>query len=114
MYLRDNDYPLPSGAIVMSPWVDVTLSCDSWESNAPYDVVPIDSHMNPIAIYLGAQIADYITHPYANPLFGTFEGLPPLLIQAREAEVLKDEILFWLIKQAFPALRWDMKSMTMQ
>ena len=21
MYLRDNDYPLPSGAILMSPWV---------------------------------------------------------------------------------------------
>lgn len=96
MYLRDNDYPLPSGAIVMSPWVDLTLSCDSWESNALYDVVPfpvMDSHMNPIALYLGAQMEEYITHPYASPLFGTFEGLPPLLIQAGEAEVLRDEIL---------------------
>jgi len=96
MYLRDNDYPLPSGAIVMSPWVDLTLSCDSWESNALYDVVPfpvMDSHMNPIALYLGTQTEEYITHPYASPLFGTFEGLPPLLIQAGEAEVLRDEIL---------------------
>jgi acetyl esterase/lipase len=95
MYLRDNDYPLPSGAILMSPWVDLTLSCESWESNALFDVVPfpvMDSHMNPIALYLGEQTEKYLTHPYASPLFGTFEGLPPLLIQAGDAEVLRDEI----------------------
>ncbi len=95
MYLRDNDYPLPSGAILMSPWVDLTLSCESWESNAMYDVVPfpmMDSHMNPIALYLGEQMEKYLTHPYASPLFGSFEDLPPLLIQAGDAEVLRDEI----------------------
>lgn len=34
MYLRDNGFPLPCGAMVMSPWVDLTMSCDSWETNA--------------------------------------------------------------------------------
>jgi len=34
MYLRDHGFPLPCGAIVMSPWVDLTMSCDSWETNA--------------------------------------------------------------------------------
>ncbi|KXN88868.1 Monoterpene epsilon-lactone hydrolase [Leucoagaricus sp. SymC.cos] len=95
MYLRDNGYPLPSGAILMSPWVDLTLSCESWESNALCDIVPfpvMDSHMNPIALYLGEQMEKYLTHPYASPLFGTFEGLPPLLIQAGDAEVLRDEV----------------------
>lgn len=95
MYLRDNDYPLPSGAILMSPWVDLTLSCESWESNAMCDVVPLpmmDSHMNPIVLYLGEQMEKYLTHPYASPLFGSFEGLPPLLLQAGDAEVLRDEI----------------------
>lgn len=95
MYLRDNDYPSPSGAVLMSPWVDLTLSCESWESNAMYDVVPfplMDSHMNPIALYLGEQTEKYLTHPYASPLFGSFEGLPPLLLQAGDAEVLRDEI----------------------
>ena len=33
----------------------------------------------------------YLTHPYASPLFGDFKGLPPMLIQAGEAEVLRDE-----------------------
>jgi acetyl esterase/lipase len=34
----------------------------------------------------------YLTHPYASPLFGDFSGLPPLLIQAGESEVLRDEV----------------------
>jgi hypothetical protein len=71
------------------------MSCESWDSNAPFDVVPIPSatdHMNPIALYLGDQLEQYLTHPYASPLFGDFTGLPPMLIQAGDAEVLRDEI----------------------
>ncbi|TBU37593.1 Alpha/Beta hydrolase protein [Dichomitus squalens] len=95
MYLRDNDYPLPSGAILISPWVDLTMSCESWDSNADYDIVPMPQpgdHLNPILCYLGEHMEKYLTHPYASPLFGDFKGLPPLLIQAGEAEVLRDEI----------------------
>jgi hypothetical protein len=71
------------------------MSCESWESNASYDVIPMlapDDHMNPVALYLGDNMEQYITHPYASPLFGDFRGLPPLLIQAGDAEVLRDEI----------------------
>ncbi|CED83520.1 Arylacetamide deacetylase [Phaffia rhodozyma] len=96
LYLRDNGYPLPSGAILMSPWVDLTMSCDSWDSNAPFDIVPrpgLDDHLNPVYCYLGEEgVKKYLTHPYASPLFGDFKGLPPLLIQSGEAEVLRDEI----------------------
>jgi len=70
------------------------MSCESWETNAPYDVVPFptaDNHMNPIALYLGEKTEEYLTHPYASPLFGDFKGLPPVLIQAGDAEVLRDE-----------------------
>jgi acetyl esterase/lipase len=48
--------------------------------------------MNPIALYLGENMEKYLTHPYASPLFGDMTGLPPLLIQAGDAEVLRDEI----------------------
>lgn len=34
MYLRDNGYDLPCASVLMSPWVDLTMSCDSWETNA--------------------------------------------------------------------------------
>ncbi|KAF8078986.1 Alpha/Beta hydrolase protein [Lyophyllum atratum] len=94
MYLRDNNQSLPAGAILMSPWVDLTMSCESWDSNANFDVVPFPAqdHMNPIALYLGQRMEEYLTHPYASPLFGNFEGLPPLLIQVGDAEVLRDEV----------------------
>jgi len=115
MYLRDNEYPMPAGAILMSPWVgtlyislialswnspahpitDLTMSCDSWDSNAPFDVLSFpapDDHMNPVALYLGDHMEKYMTHPYASPLFGDFKGLPPLLIQVGDAEVLRDEV----------------------
>jgi hypothetical protein len=48
--------------------------------------------MNPIALYLGEHTERYLTHPYASPLFGDFKGLPPLLVQAGDCEVLRDEI----------------------
>ncbi|RPD65114.1 hypothetical protein L226DRAFT_19403 [Lentinus tigrinus ALCF2SS1-7] len=94
MYLRDNSYPLPSGAILLSPWVDLTMSCESWDSNAPYDIIPMPEpgdHLNPIMCYLGDDMEKYLTHPYASPLFGDLKGLPPMLIQTGEAEVLRDE-----------------------
>ncbi|KAF8272870.1 Alpha/Beta hydrolase protein [Lactarius quietus] len=84
-----------TGAILMSPWVDLTRSCDSWDSNSSFDIVPIPSngdHLDPVACYLGSNMELYLTHPYASPLFGDFTGLPPLLIQAGESEVLRDEI----------------------
>lgn len=108
MYLRDNDYPLPSGGILMSPWVDLTCSCDSWESNAEFDLVPSPTPgdaLNPINCYLGEHMEKYITHPYASPLFGNFKGLPPLLIQAGEAEVLRDEITLLAHKASSAGVR---------
>jgi hypothetical protein len=87
---------LSSFVVIHSVVVDLTMSCESWDSNAPYDVVPFptaDNHMNPIALYLGENIEMYLTHPYASPLFGDFKDLPPLLIQAGDAEVLRDEII---------------------
>ncbi|KAG5219947.1 alpha/beta-hydrolase [Salix suchowensis] len=116
MYLRDNAYPLPAGAILISPWVgkyqiicrlqifpdrhafcvsDLTMSCESWESNSRYDVIPIPNpgdHLDPVSAYLGEHMERFLTHPYASPLFGDFGGLPPLLIQSGDAEVLRDEI----------------------
>lgn len=75
--------------------MDLTLSCASWETNAAYDVVPIPgpgAHLHPVLMYLGQGLVQYVTHPYVSPLFGNFHGLPPILIQCGEAEVLRDEI----------------------
>ncbi|KAH7914723.1 Alpha/Beta hydrolase protein [Hygrophoropsis aurantiaca] len=96
LYLRDHGYSLPSGGILFSPWVDLTLSCPSWDRNAPFDIVPTPgpgAHLHPVVMYLGDGLEEYLTHPYASPLFGSYEGLPPMLIQCGDAEVLVDEIV---------------------
>ncbi|KAG9043262.1 hypothetical protein FS837_009828 [Tulasnella sp. UAMH 9824] len=105
LYLRDNNFPLPCGAILMSPWVDLTLSTRSWETNAQHDVLSLPEpgdHLDPVRCYLGEQglKSGLATHPYVSPLFAKYdvnekEGrtrlLPPLLIQCGGAEVLRDE-----------------------
>lgn len=76
--------------------VDLTLSCPSWDTNAAYDIVPTPgptAHLHPVVMYLGDGLEEYLTHPYASPLFGKFDGFPPLLVQCGEAEVLRDEIM---------------------
>ncbi|ORX36112.1 Alpha/Beta hydrolase protein [Kockovaella imperatae] len=96
MYLRDEGYKMPSGLILMSPWVDLTMSCGSWDECSAWDVVPrptSDDHLNPVLCYLGQKgVINHLTHPYASPLFGDLHDLPPMLIQAGDSEVLRDEI----------------------
>lgn len=45
MYLRDAGYTdrMPRALVLLSPWVDLTMSCGSWDENAPFDVVPMPS-----------------------------------------------------------------------
>lgn len=119
LYLRDENYPLPNCAVLMSPWVDLTMSCASWDTNAvrsfllvlhlctertlkpstlrrqSFDYLPQpkdDDHLHPVKLFFGPEfVGEFMTHPYASPLFGDFKGLPPLLIQNGDAERLRDE-----------------------
>ena len=84
------------------------MSCESWDSNAKYDVLskPIQGGLlDPITCYLGEHMEKYLTHPYASPLFGDFTGLPPMLIQAGDAEVLRDEITLLAYKASLAGVK---------
>jgi acetyl esterase/lipase len=84
------------------------MSCESWDSNSKYDVLskPIQGGLlDPITCYLGEHMEKYLTHPYASPLFGNFSGLPPMLIQAGDAEVLRDEITLLAYKASLAGVK---------
>ncbi|KAJ3099389.1 hypothetical protein HDU97_003222 [Phlyctochytrium planicorne] len=155
--------PMPGGAILISPWVDLTFASQSWRDNAEYDWLPpqarnihdhiiapsgdnkgiahpvhmyvfgnnterqiplpsingrrtsISSPTNPFAtswtgkswretLLLSAsdrekfRIRDVterlVRHPLISPVFAEdLSGLPPILIQAGDCEVLRDETL---------------------
>ena len=87
--LRDRGEPLPQAAVPISPWTDLTQSGRSFTTRADVDPVISKAYLDRMAQY---YLVDTDPHtPLASPLFGTFEGLPPLLIQVGSAETMHDD-----------------------
>jgi monoterpene epsilon-lactone hydrolase len=87
--LRDGGDPMPAAGICVSPWVDLTCSAESYKSKSGTDPIINHGEISWLAsLYLGGQ--DPRT-PLASPLFGDFQGLPPLLIHVGSEEVLLDD-----------------------
>jgi len=83
------DGVLPAGVICCSPWVDLTITADTYDTNAESDKLFSRTSAEEAApAYLGG--ADPM-HPIASPLFGDWDGAPPLLILVGDAEVLLDD-----------------------
>ena len=92
MYLKDQKLPLPGGIITMSPWTDVTLSGESYESN--YEIDPLFGNSRENMLYQCSYIGDADTkNPYLSPLFGDYTGFPPMLMQVGSYEVLLSDTL---------------------
>ena len=87
--LRELGAPMPSGAILLSPWADLTASGTSVESNRHRDLWLSRKHLECWARYYVAD-ADPLT-PYLSPVFADLSGLPPLLLLAGGHEVLLDD-----------------------
>jgi acetyl esterase/lipase len=72
--------------VCISPWVDLTQSGFSYETNAHLDsFVPKDGMDFLANNYLAGASA---TDPIASPLFADLAGLPPVLIQVGVGECL--------------------------
>ncbi|MCC2669721.1 MAG: mlhB [Armatimonadetes bacterium] len=87
--LRDRGEPLSAAGIAISPFADLTLTGESLGSEAPKD--PIMSPLclpDFVRLYLGE--ADPAS-PLASPVFGDYHGLPPLLVQVGEHEIIRDD-----------------------
>lgn len=83
------DGVLPAGVICCSPWVDLTITADTYDTNAESDKLFSRTSAEEAApAYLGG--ADPM-NPIASPLFGDWNGAPPLLILVGDAEVLLDD-----------------------
>ena len=85
--LRDRRRPLPAGGIALSPSTDLTLASESMRID---DDPIISSKSMPffVDLYLGKTNP---RNPLASPVFGDYHGIPPLLIQFGEHEMLRDD-----------------------
>jgi acetyl esterase/lipase len=87
--LKHVGLPQPSGAVLMSPWVDLTLSGESISGKAGVDPALTPEGLRRRAVdYVaaGEQRAELVS-----PIFADLTGLPPLLIQAGSHEILLDD-----------------------
>lgn len=76
---RDEGLPMPAGAMLLTPELDLTESGDSFDTLMGLDVVLSARLMEVNLLYAdGADLA----HPYLSPLFGDVTGFPPTLLQA--------------------------------
>lgn len=87
--VRDAALPLPAGAVLFSPWTDLTGSGESMQTRAAADpMIAPDGIRETAAHYHGASDP---RDPFVSPLFADLTGLPPLLIQVGDDEVLLDD-----------------------
>ena len=87
--LREQDQPLPAGAALMSPWVDLAMVGASHETRLHLDPMCSRASLQPSAdAYLAGL--DPKT-PLASPVYADLVGLPPLLIHVGDHETLLDD-----------------------
>lgn len=87
--LRDAGAPLPAGGAPISPWVDLAGTGESMQSKADLDPMVEKIGLTAMGrIYVGDGD---LYAPLAAPLNADLNGLPPLLIQVGEWEVLLDD-----------------------
>lgn len=88
--LRDRRMPLPAAAATMSPWVDLEATGNSYVTHADSDPVTQRAMIALMAKTYMGKTAD-LRDPLASPIHANLAGLPPLLIQVGEREVLLDD-----------------------
>jgi phosphinothricin tripeptide acetyl hydrolase len=89
--LRDAGQHMPAAAVCLSPWTDLARSGASWIDNAETDIVfdANDARLSAAQYLAGADPRT----PQASPLYADLTGLPPLLIQVSNDELLLDDAL---------------------
>ena len=94
LYMRDNSFPLPGGIVCFSLWADATSSGESKIKNAYTDPFYGIARRKKIEdnLHLLRRISKYVenldrTDPYISPLFGSFEGFPPVTLVCGTAEL---------------------------
>ena len=87
--LRDRGAPLPAALICIAPWTDLTCSGESIRTRARRERM-----MSPAGVAADARRyagREDLRNPLISPLFADLRGLPPMLIQVGDDEILLDD-----------------------
>jgi monoterpene epsilon-lactone hydrolase len=88
LYLKDQGVEMPNCALLLSPWLDLTISMKSHFSNEDKDpMIPTKG----LSVWSENYAPGNKSHPYVSPIFGDLKGLCPMYIQVGDSEVLMDD-----------------------
>lgn len=86
VHARDAGLPLPAGGVAISPWADLEHTGSSMTSRHGIDPLCTKDALDVQArIFLAGAAAN---SPDASPVFADVSGLPPILVQIGENEVM--------------------------
>ena len=91
MKLRDTGQKLPRALVLSSPWADLAAEGKSYQTKITSDVFfgSYDARIAPRYPVPVDYAGEYDLHePYISPVYGSFKGFPPMLIQTGENELL--------------------------
>jgi acetyl esterase/lipase len=81
--------PMPACGILFSPWTDLAGTGESLVTNRDRDPMLVSERLREGGdIYLNGADPK---NPLASPLYGDLTGLPPMLIQVGDGEILRDD-----------------------
>lgn len=87
--LKAEGEALPGAIVALSPYTDLATTGDSLEENSERCAMfTADSIRRAARIYLAGAEAEL---PLASPLYGEFDGFPPLFIMVSDTETLRDD-----------------------
>jgi acetyl esterase/lipase len=89
MRARDAALPLPACAALLSPSTDLTMSGPSIQYNERADPMFSQHALGLLPDLYCPGVSR--SHPWLSPLFGQWQGLPPLLFHAGSTEMLLDD-----------------------
>lgn len=86
--IRDEGLPLPAAGVALSPWLDLTCTSPSYQTNARRDISTLGSWDVWNHYYIGPNDP---CHPWISPVYGDLHGLPPILIVVGDHEIMLDD-----------------------
>lgn len=83
--IRTRGLPMPGGAILLSPYLDLEHSSYTIRTNARTDYLPMSELTGPNDWYADR---DQLRLPEVSPVYADLTGLPPMLVLAGGAEMI--------------------------
>lgn len=109
--IQQEQLPQVSGLVLMSPFLDLTLSSESLRYNRKHDaLLSIEALETGIDYYVPRSVDR--ANPLVSPFFAELKGLPPIHIQVGSKEILLDDAQRFKVKAEEAGLDVEFKLYT--